>query len=100
MFTKRSEPKSTQVVAVDTPLSIGELGSLLVRHYGLHDGLFEILVEYQIGMGPIGPNPEQSVPGAMIGVSRIGLAHARISGPMTIDAAKVNPSPAPKKKAK
>ena len=58
-------------------------------HYGLKEGLFEIVLDYQIGFGPVGPKPEEAVPGMMLGLTRIGLARARSRGPQTIDAAEV-----------
>lgn len=82
---------ANQSIPVNAPLSLKELGAVLVKHYGLHDGLYEVMIEFQIGMGPVGPNPESFSPGAMIGVSRVGLMPAQVSGPTTLDAAKVNP---------
>ncbi|HUW38833.1 MAG TPA: hypothetical protein VMV91_16025 [Rhodocyclaceae bacterium] len=82
-----------QPVPVEPPLSLQELGGVLVKHYGFHEGLYALMIEFQIGMGPVGPTPETLVPGAMVGVSRIGLMATREKGPRTIDAAEVNPRP-------
>jgi len=73
------------------PLSLRELGELLIKHYGYHDGLWDVAIEFQLAVGRIGPSPESTLPGAMLGVSRIGLARAQQSGPTTIDASIVNP---------
>jgi len=79
---------------VDQPLSLREIGSLLVKHYGLHDGMFEISAEFMIGMGPVGPSPDALVPGVSIGITKIGLVRANENaGPTAIDAAKINPRP-------
>lgn len=69
-----------------------DLAGVLVKHYDLHEGHFDLLVEFQIGMGAVGPDPSALTPGAMIGVSRIGLMPSRADGPTTVDAAIVNPA--------
>ena len=79
-----------------------DLAALLVKHYGLHEGLYALLVEFQIGMGHVGPSKEDRTPGAMIGLHGVGLAKATEPGPLVVDAAEVNPkklrkSSAPKK---
>ena len=79
------------LVPVEQPLSLQELGAMLVKHYDLHEGLFDLMFEFQIGIGPVGPSPESLVPGAMVGVSRIGLMETLEKGPRTIDATQVNP---------
>lgn len=85
-----------------TPLTLKELATLLVSHYGYHDGLYEVSVEISIGIGPVGPSPEETLPGAIVGVSRIGLVKAARASKHTVDAAEVNPKsskPKGKKKA-
>jgi hypothetical protein len=79
--------------------SLVELTELLVKHQKLHDGLYNLSLEFQLAVGAVGPTPELICPGAMIGVSRIGLSKTEKEkvNIHTIDAAKVNP--APKKKA-
>ncbi len=74
------------------PLTIRELTKVLVKHYGLKQGEYDLLVEYQIGTGAVGPDKDNMLPGAMIGVSRIGLTPATTVGPTTVDAAVTNPS--------
>lgn len=76
---------------VEAPLSMRDLAGVLVKHYGIHEGHFDLLVEFQIGVGPVGPDPAALTPGAMIGVSRIGLMPSKTGGPATVDAAAVNP---------
>lgn len=81
----------TDKPTVQPPLSLKELGEVLVEHYGYHAGLWDVAIEFQLAVGRIGPVPDNSLPGAMLGVSRIGLAPAQQVGPATIDASKVNP---------
>lgn len=83
---------------VEAPLSMRDLASVLVKHYDLHKGHFDLLVEFQIGMGAVGPDPTALTPGAMIGVSRIGLMPSKADGPTTVDAAIVNPAKKSRKK--
>jgi hypothetical protein len=85
-----------------------ELAAILVKHYDLHEGRYDLLVEYQIGMGAFGPDPASTTPGAMIGISKVGLMPAQGDGPTSVDAAIVNPkqpsavkrAAAPKKQGK
>ena len=87
---------------VKSPLSIRELTTLLISHYGLHEGKYDILVEFQIGTGPIGTDPENRLPAAIIGISKVGLRAATSTSPSSIDASEVNPAikPKPSKKVK
>lgn len=77
------------------PLSLQEICKMLIKHYNLHEGKYDISFEFSIGVGPIGPNQESLVPGAMIGIQRIGLVKvpddAKIFGQAVVDAAEVNP---------
>lgn len=88
----------TLPVAIDQPLSTRELATVLIKHYGLHEGCFDLLVEFQIGVGAVGPDPATPAPGVMIGVSKIGLMPSKNKGPTTVDAAIVNPSKKARKK--
>lgn len=80
--------------SVESPLTMKELTTVLIKHYGIHEGKYDILIEFQIGMGLIGPNENTKTPGAMVGVNKIGLIPSPpVDTPMTIDAAQVNPAP-------
>lgn len=83
---------------VDAPLALKDLSVLLVKHYGIHEGTFDLMLEYQIGTGAIGPDKDNLFPGAMIGVSRIGLVATSKIGPTTVDASVVNPAKKMRKK--
>lgn len=78
---------------IESPLSMRELTVLLIKHYGIHEGTYDLLVEFQIGMGAVGPDPTSLTPGAMIGVSKVGLVLAKENGQSSVDAALVNPAP-------
>ena len=79
--------------------ALNDLAEILVRHEGIHEGLYDLTVEFQFAVGAVGPAPESLLPGAMVGISRIGIVQSPQAGPNTVDAAKVNPSPTIRKKA-
>jgi hypothetical protein len=76
-----------------------DLASVLVKHYGLTEGTYDLMIEYQIGTGAVGPDKDNLLPGAMIGISRVGLMPAtKPGGPNTVDASLVNSGKKPRKK--
>lgn len=83
---------------VETPLSMRDLAAVLVRHYGIHEGFYDLLIEFQIGTGAVGPDPAALTPGVMIGASRVGLIPSKTTGPTTVDASVVNPAKKSRKK--
>ena len=78
------------------PLSLKDVAGLLVRHYDLREGLWELALEVQVGVGvgQFGSAPDMMLPGATFGISRIGLVRAETEGPKTVNAAVINPPPA------
>jgi hypothetical protein len=60
------------------------------------------MIELQIGVGQVGPVPDDAMPGAIIGVHKIGITPSIRPGPTTVDAAVCNPERTrrPTKKAK
>ncbi|WP_097458707.1 hypothetical protein [Mangrovitalea sediminis] len=96
-------PTNQEVIAhqgtpVADPLSLRELTEVLIKHYGIHEGQYDLLVEFKIGVGALGPNQELALPGAMVGVSRLGLVKSTKMGNNTVDAAEVNPVTKARKK--
>jgi len=87
---------------VREPLSLRALGIVLANHYGIHEGIYDVSVEFNIGVGAVGPNQESSSPGVMVGLQRIGLIAMPEGTPIAgviFDAAKENPKPVRKKKS-
>jgi hypothetical protein len=84
---------STDPVLSPEPVSLKEIGALLVKHYGFHDGLWDVAVEIQVGVGQFGAAPADAapLPGAMFRIARIGLTKAPQVGPLTVNAAEINP---------
>jgi len=72
-------------------MTLKEIAEILIKEKNLHEGLFDLSIEFQIAVGGVGPAPDVAVPGAMIGVSKIGLMQTQLLGPHTVDAAQVNP---------
>ena len=84
-----TKPQAPEIVASHDLRKITEI---LVKYHGLHEGLYDLALEFQIAVGAVGPDPSSIVPGAMFGVKRIGITKAEKSGLSTVDAAEVNPS--------
>jgi len=84
--------------AVGPPVSLREMAILLVKHYGLTEGTYTLLFQYQVGTGAVGPDKENRVPGVMVGVTQVGLVRTTKSGPNTVDAGEVNPPTEPSKR--
>lgn len=92
------KPQTPEIVASH---ELREITELLVKHHGLHEGLYDLTVEFQFAVGAVGPDPKLILPGVMLGVSRIGIMKTEKTGTATVDAAEVNPfSPAKKITAK
>jgi hypothetical protein len=73
------------------PIALKEVAAFLVKRYDLHEGLWDIVFEMQVGIGQFGSKPEDTLPGAMFRVSRVGLSRASLVGPLTVDASSINP---------
>lgn len=71
--------------------TLEEVTAILIRNQGLHTGLFDLSIELNIGVGGFGPTPDETYPGATVGVKAIGLQPAKVRTPRTLDAAEVNP---------
>jgi hypothetical protein len=80
---------------LEADFSLIELTEILVKYQGLHEGLYNLSIQFQIGIGAVGPSPELICPGAMVGVSRVGLSKTEESKKNihTVNAAEVNPAP-------
>ncbi len=80
--------------------SLVEMTEILIKSQGLHEGLYNLSFQFQLAVGAIGPSPELIYPGAMIGISRIGLSKTEEekANIHTVNAAEINQ--APKKRAR
>lgn len=70
-----------------------ELIELLIKASGVHEGEWMLLVNFALNAGNFGPDENQIFPGAIVGVSQVGITRAKIDSPkaLVVDAAKVNP---------
>lgn len=90
---------AAQDAPINPPLSMQELTALLIKHYGIHEGRYNLAMEFQISSGAVGPDPTHLLPGLVIGMAKVGLSASITDDPTTVDAALVNPAkPARKKK--
>lgn len=82
-------------------LSLKDVTALLIKSYSLHEGRFELSIELKIAVGTMGPTPDETLPGGMIGVSGMTLAKVTDDNfhPNVVDAAIVNPAKKPRKPA-
>lgn len=87
-----ADAQSGVPIPVGKPVDVRELARLLIKHYGLTEGEFDLMIRYQVGTGAVGPDKESQVPGLMIGVAEFSLVRSREAGPNTVDAATVNPA--------
>lgn len=80
-------------------LSMTELTAVLVQHYGLPKGRYELGIEFQIGVGPVASSSQQQLPGVILGVKSIGLSPVtpEASDPPSEVASSEEAPPAPKK---
>ncbi len=77
---------------LSTPL---ELTTILIRHHGIHRGLWTLSVSFHVQGTNIRTNdPDgQAFPGALVAVQGIGLREVEVPDSLTVDAAAVNPAP-------
>ena len=73
-------------------VTLTELCALLIKDKQLHEGLYNVVVKFQIALGAVGPTQETTFPGAMLSVSGVGLEKVTHAGHLTVDAASVNPA--------
>lgn len=89
--TPTEDPSQTEAYT----LSIKELGTVLLKHYDLHEGKYQISIGFQIGVGsvPSGQKDVEHIPGAVIGVDGVRLSREPddTQSPNVLDAAVVNP---------
>jgi len=81
-------------------MTLKELTALLIKHFDHHEGLYDLAFHLQIATGSIGPDKDNLLPGAMLGIAGVGLKWAEKLSPNTLDAADVNPAPKAKAKKK
>ena len=76
--------------------TVRELTEILIKHANIHEGIWGSMVEFGFGAGnmPIaGPDNEFSLkPAGIVSVIKIGIQKFDQPNPLTVDAAKINPT--------
>lgn len=86
-------PSSEQMLGpVNPPIPLKDLAMILIKHYGYHEGFYEVGVQFNIAVGSVGPDPSLIAPGAVLTVGGIGLSRCPESSPLGVDASIVNPA--------
>lgn len=75
------------------PVSMRELTALLIKHYDVHEGTYNLMIEFMLGAGTVGPDPANQLPGVSVGVSHFGLVRSPVVNANSVDASDVNPAP-------
>jgi len=89
-----------------TPLyeiSLKDLAEILIKHFGVHEGIYDVGFKLNIAVGQVGTESGNPAPGAVMSIAGIGLSRSATSGLTTVDASVVNPTIAktpPKKRTK
>jgi hypothetical protein len=73
--------------------SYKELATVLIKHQGIHEGLWSVTIQMGLNAQTIkvGPSEEDMVPAAIIPLIKIGIQKQDKPNPLTVNAAEVNP---------
>jgi len=71
-----------------------EVIEALIKKAGLHEGKWQLTMQFALGALNMGPGPEDMVPAAAVGVLGVALIRAQPESPsgLVVDAAVVNPA--------
>ncbi|MFH1596421.1 MAG: hypothetical protein ABIG94_08670 [Pseudomonadota bacterium] len=74
-----------------------EIVKVLLKHQGIHEGLWAIVVQFglQAANIKVGPSEGDVVPAAILPLVKMGIQKSDKPTPLTVDAAEVNPPPKP-----
>ena len=71
-----------------------EVVEALIRYNNIHEGLWDLYLEFGLAAANIGPGPGGELsPAAIVPVQKIGLQRTEKITNLTADAAEVNPLP-------
>lgn len=68
-----------------------ELLDLLIKAQDVHEGLWTLVVNFGLGAGNVGPNPNELNPAAIATVLSVAIQRTTENTNLTIDAATSNP---------
>ncbi len=69
-----------------------ELTVLMLKDQKIHEGHWQILVNFGFGAANVGPNEAEMAPAAMVPVMGVGVQKVPEKTPLSVDAAEVNPA--------
>ena len=73
--------------------SLRQITEILIKHENIHEGLYNLSLNFKIAVGAVGPAQDSVYPGAMIGVAGVGILKVEKETEQTVDAAINNPLP-------
>jgi hypothetical protein len=72
-------------------LSHKEVTEALIKYQGLHEGIWQLYVEFGIAAANVAFGAEENFPSAIVPIKKIGLHRVEKETPLALDAAKINP---------
>jgi hypothetical protein len=77
--------------------SYQEVVAALIKHQGIHEGIWGLTIQVGVQAGPmkVGPSENDKVIGLIIPLQKIGIQKQDKPDPLAVDAAEVNPPPKP-----
>jgi hypothetical protein len=68
-----------------------ELIEAIIKHQELHEGIWQLYVEFGLAGANVQTGENQVSPAAIVGIKGIGLNKVEAESPIAVDASKVNP---------
>lgn len=72
-------------------LTYKEVVEALIKHQNLHEGIWQLYVEFGIAAANVPTGENQLSPAAIVPVNKIGLHRVDAENPLTVNASIVNP---------
>lgn len=72
-------------------VSLKDLAEILIKHFGFHEGIYDVGVQFNFVVGQVGVTPTTIAPGALISVVGVGISKVLQQGLGSVDASQVNP---------
>jgi hypothetical protein len=80
--------------------SYKEVVEALLKKQGIHEGVWQLFVKFNLAAANIGQSETEVVPAAIVGIAQLGLLKADKESSIAVDAARVNPQAKRKGKGK
>jgi hypothetical protein len=74
-----------------------EVATALVKQANLHEGLWTVAFEFGLGALNLQAEDQPTLPAALVPLRSVALKRSESLNDLTVNAAEVNPDPAPKK---